>query len=329
MAYAPASNTTSTPSIAHLATVYYNRRALDQLMKQFVFMEATEPDEVPQRVGKTVQWFRYTLFAANTNPASEGAVGAGLPLTSTTVSATVAEYADYITLSTLLQETAIDDISANAAEQLGYRAGITVDTIVQTELNSTTTPELNTLGATLAVTDIRRAIALLAGIDVRPKDGTDYVGIIHPYVLYDLKSDNTAGGFIDVMRYANPNVFLGASGGENFAGQGYEAGKVEGCRLMKSTNVKTSGSAPNVLYYVYIVGKGAIGAVDLAGSGPSKVMDPEKQRFKINVIKGGPQIADPEGMIGAACSYRFVFVAKLLDTTNYRYKMIKADSSIV
>ena len=58
-------------------------------------------------------------------------------------------------------------------------------------------------------------------------------------------------------------------------------------------------------------------------------MDPEKQSFKINVIKGGPQIADPEGMIGSAVSYRFVFAVKTLDSTTYRYKIVLSDSSII
>ena len=91
MAYSPASNTTNTATLAHLATVYYKTRALDQLKQMFMFLEGTEPDDIPQRVGKTVQWYRYTLFGANTTASSEGVVGTGLPLTSTTVSATVSE----------------------------------------------------------------------------------------------------------------------------------------------------------------------------------------------------------------------------------------------
>ncbi len=58
-------------------------------------------------------------------------------------------------------------------------------------------------------------------------------------------------------------------------------------------------------------------------------MDPEKQAFKINVVQGGPQIADPEGMIGCAVSYRFVFVAQTLDSTTYRYRIVYSDSSII
>ena len=325
MAYAPASNVTTTPTLTHLATVYYERKALDTLKKKFMFREACVPDVMPLRSGKTIQFYRYSLYSANTVPASEGTVGVGLPLTTTTISATVSEYADYVTISTLLTETAIDPITENASDMLGYRAGLSADTIARTEFDANVTSvQINTLGTTFAAADLRRSVMLLEGSDVRPQKGDDFVCIMHPYVLYDLMSDNTAGGFIDVLKYQNADKLL--AGGTAMSG---EAGKMAGCRIVKSTNVGSSGTAPNVKYYTYVVGQGAVGAIDLSGVGPTPVMDPDKQSFKINVIKGGPQIADPEGMIGSAVSYRFVYAVKTLDSTTYRYKIILSDSSII
>lgn len=319
MAYSPASNTTGTGSLRHLATVYYKKQALDQLMKLFYFMGAGEPDIVPMRSGKTVQYYRYSLFGSNTTGTTEGVVGSGLQLDTTTISATVTEYSDYLTGSSLLQDTAIDDIAANSAKQLGYRAGLSVDTICRLELDSaSSSTDMATGGANGSSSDLRRAKALLNGVDVHGKDGTDFMGVIHPYALYDILADNTAGGFIDVMRYSQPEVAMTG-----------EVGKIEGVRLVKSTNVATSGTAPNVLYSAYVIGEGAMGIVSLGGNGPSKVTDPRKQSFSVNVIAGKPQIADPEGKIGFAVSYRFVFVAKLLDTTTYRFKTIPMDSSII
>ena len=132
-------------------------------------------------------------------------------------------------------------------------------------------------------------------------------------------SDNSAGGFIDVNKYSRPETLINQA----------EEGMIAGTRIISSTNVNTSGTAPNVLYYTYIVGKGAVGVVDLAGSGPSDVSNPEKQAFKTNVVKGGPNTADPEGNIGSFVSYRFVMVAKTLDSTNYRYRIVTADASLV
>lgn len=317
MAYQPAANVTTSAGLTHLASVWYNKKALDQLKVKFRFLSATEPDVLPKRSGKTVQWFRYALLGTKTQPAAEGVVGTSNTISTSTVQATVSEYADFITVSTLLQETAIDPIVQNAAEQLGYSAGLTVDTLVRLEFDSVySTVEQTMLGSAAAVNDLRKAKALLEGQNIAPKLGDDFLCIIHPYVLYDIVADTTVGGFTDVMKYANAQSLVTG-----------EVGRISGVRIVQTTNVKILSSQ---YYYAYFVGKGAVGAVDLAGSGPSKVQgDPDKQSFKINVINGGPQIADPEGMIGAAVSYRFVFVAKILDSSVYRFKMIKFDPSIV
>jgi len=326
MAYSPTPNATTTAALAHQATVWYNRRALDQLKRRFRFYNACEPDMVPRRSGKTVQWFRYTLLGANTTSAPEGTVGNSNTLATTTLSGTVAEYADFITVSTLLDETAIDPIVQNAAEQLGYAAGLSVDTIIKAAFDGQSSATLTpaTLGTYATVDDLRRCKALLEGADVRPKDDKYYYSIIHPYIIYDIKSDSTAGGFIDLMKWADPKVFLEPPNPFDDP-----VGVVENIKIWATTNVTTSGSAPNVLYSAYVVGRGAAGAVDLQGSGPSRVEDPSKQQFRINVIRGGPQIADPAGMIGAAVSYRYVFLTQILDTTNLRYRIFKPDASLV
>lgn len=327
MAYSPAGNLTGTSGINHLATVWYNRKALDQLKKRFRFYNACEPDMIPRRSGKTVQWFRYTLLGSNTSAASEGAIGTSNTLATTTVSGSVSEYSDYITVSTLLDETAIDPIVQNAAEQLGYSAGLSVDTLNKAEFDTNSSAVLSpgTIGAFATVDDLRRCKALLEGADVRPKDDDHYYAIVHPYIIYDIKSDNTAGGFIDLMKYQMADKsFVNTPNGFN-----EPVGVVDNIKIWQTTNVTTSGSAPNVLYSCYVVGRGAVGAVDLQGSGPTQVEDPSKQQFKINVIRGGPQIADPAGMIGAAVSYRYVYLAKTLDSTNLRYRIFKADASLV
>lgn len=329
MAYSPAGNQTTSAGLAHLATVWYNRRALDQLKKRFRFYNAMEPDMIPRRSGKTVQWFRYTLLGANTVPAPEGAVGNSNVLQTTTVSGTVSEYADFITVSTLLDETAIDPIVQNAAEQLGYSAGLSVDTINKAEFDNNTGAALSpgTIGTYVSVDDLRRAKAILEAGDIRPHMDNYYVAIMHPYAVYDMKSDNTAGGFIDLIKTAYMGKGSASPLLESENGFDEPVGIVDNVKIWATTNVTTTVVANRTKYRGYVVGRGAVGSVDLQGSGPSKVEDPSKQQFKINVIRGGPQIADPSGMIGAAVSYRYVYLAKTLDTT-YRYRYFDAYVSL-
>lgn len=321
MAYSPAGNTTLTGSLTHLASVYYKKKGLDVLKKQLRFNSVSEPDMIPKRVGPTVQWYRYTLPSSNINPSSDGVVGTSQVLATTTISATVSQYSDFYSLSTFLEDTAIDPIVENTVEMASYRAALSVDTIIRTEYDANSTPVINTIGATISAADFRECKALLNGLDLRegPRGRSEFTCIIHPYALYDLMSDNSAGGFIDVNKYSRPETLINQA----------EEGTIAGINIISSTNVKTSGSAPSVLYYTYIVGRGAVGVVELSGVGPSDVEDPDKQAFKTNVVKGGPNTADPEGNIGSFVSYRFVMVAKTLDSTNYRYRVVKADASLV
>lgn len=322
MAYQPAGVTTQSSTLAHLATVHYKREALDTLRQMFRFANVCEPDEIPLRVGKTAQWYRYSVFGANTTPSSEGVVGTSLVPTTATISATVSEYSDFITTSSLLEETAIDPVVENCSRELGYRAGLTVDTLGRIEFDANSGQNVNMLGATTTVGDLRNVIAILKTNLVRPKDDGYFRGICHPYITYDLQSDNTAGGFIDMARWLKPEVM---SEGANLG----LVGRAAGVDIYESTNVGTSGTAPNVIYNFYIVGNRAVGMVDLAGRGPSKVTDPTKQSFAIATGKGGPALADPEGKIGSFVSYRFVMVFKTMDTTTLRFRSLQSDASLI
>lgn len=315
----PAGNLTVTPSLQHLATVYYKKKGLDVLRQMNRFQDLCMPDDLPLRSGKTVQWYRYSTFGASTTPHSEGAPGLSLTMGTNIVSGSVSEYADYVSVSTLLQDTSISNELKAAATELGYRASISVDTITRAEFDSPTTAvEVNTLGANFAAADVRSVVAILKANNVRPFDDGEFRAVIHPYITFDLQSDNTAGGFIDQLKYAQPGNMMSG-----------EIGKIANTRIVESTNVKTSGTAPDVLYYCYIVGNGAVGAVDLEGNGPSKVTDPSKEAFKVAMVPGGPNAVDPEGVIGGYASYRFVYLAKVLDATTYRYRLVKANASMV
>lgn len=323
MAYAPPGNSTQTPSLAHQATVYYDRVGLDRLEQMYRFRSVCDLYTLPLNAGKTWQSYRFTLPGANTVPSSE-TVGTAFTQTSTTVSATIEQYSDFTSSSELLMLTDIAQTTTRMADDMSYRAAKTSDTIFRTEFDANSGALVSTLGTAFSAADVRKQVMTLAGNDVRPREGGqlvgtgEYVGVGHPFVLHDLIADNTAGGFIDVMKYADA--------GRAISG---EIGKIAGCRWLMTTNVNTSGSAPAVLYSTYVVGQGAVGAIDLSGKGPSNVVDPRNDRFKLNIVPGGPSPADPEGNIGQYVSYWFATAAKTLDTTTLRYRVVQADASIV
>ena len=168
---------------------------------------------------------------------------------------------------------------------------------------------------------------LTTAIDVQPFEEGEFLAIMHPYTSYDVVNDPAAAGLADIFKYTNvkdtPLV--------KYEDRGVVT-HVAGCKVIESTNVKVTAGTPNT-YRSYVFGLNAVGAVDLEGRGPSDITDPAKQRFKINIVKGEPSIADPEGIIGAAVSYNFVFTALVLEGPagiggSYRYKTLDPESSI-
>ena len=320
MAYQPAVNTTQSSGMLQLATVYYKKVGLKALRAKFRFYQGTMPDDIPQRSGKTVQWFRDVPLSYDTTPAAEGVVGNGIPLSATTYTATVSEYSNFTSVSSLLQETAINNMIEMASTEMSYMAAYTVDTIVRVAMENGGATIQTPIGSYLALNDFRKQSRLLEGRNVLGMFGDNYLAITNPWNIYDVTSDNTAGGFLDAVKYTDKMQALSG-----------EVGMASNCRIISSTVVGNDGvAAPNTKYYNYFIGQEAFGAVALSGRGPSDVQDPDKQTFKLNVIAGGPSPADPAGEIGTYVAYRFVFTTVgLSDSTAYRYAIVKADSSII
>jgi N4-gp56 family major capsid protein len=319
MAAVPVGTTTQNPGLLHQASaIYFVKKGLDRLMPELYFWQLGYKVTLPRNMGKTVQMFRFNLPGANTVPAAEGVNPNPVPQSSYPITSIVEQYSDYMDSSALYDETDINSIgsAAQMVEDLSFRAAISVDGIVRAELDSNTAYTILTLGANLTVADFKASVALMRGSNVRPYSSGDWMAVIHPYVEYDLISDNTAGGFIDCMKYQNGTKLLNG-----------EIGKVAGCRLMTSTNVNITGTAPNQLFSAYVFGYQAFAVIPLAGKGPSDVTDPKNERFKVSVVKPGIGPANPTGEVGTIASYRFVMATKLTDPQ--RMRIIQCDASLV
>jgi N4-gp56 family major capsid protein len=321
VAYGPPGNTVQSAGLNHQAAFYYDRLGLEKLKPMLRFVQVCEPRALPKNSGRTIQWYRFTVANAKTAVAADGVIDTAVPLASNTASSTVEEYNDFTSSSQLLEDT---DVAAFVEEMVDFestRAAITVDTLARIEADSNSSAQVSPQGSYFGAIDARANVTRLKALNVLPASGQEWYGIIHPYLEYDIMSDNTAGGFIDVMKYANPSQILNG-----------EIGKINGVRFMSTTNVGTSGSSPNVLYNAYIFGRQALLMVDLSGSSPQQIADPLNQRFQTFVTKGGPSAVDPAGTIGTYVAYRFVTAFKTAYTSNeaqYRYRIIQADASLV
>lgn len=330
MAYQPAGNLTTTSTINHLATVYYNRVAEDQLRTTNLSWKLVDDRMIPQRQGKTIQFFRYDNLGANTTATAEGQVGTSLALTSNNFSATVSQYSDFISFSDLLADTAIDPIVEAGADQLGFRAALSTDNINFAELDTAAggggDADLALVGEFFTASDAWNARSVMTGLNIRALRDSYFEGLIHPHVSYDLLRDPAVDGFMQLqMRPGSDQRNLLITPPDHSQSP---IAIVGGVRFWETSNVTKITGTPNK-WRVYIAGRGAMAAIDLAGRGPQRTLDHARDRFRVNIVRPGLSVADPEGKIRAFASYNFVYVAKLLDTTNERYRTIDAPSSIV
>ena len=287
-------------------------------------------DVVPKREGKTITWFRYTNAPAATSQSPEGIVPTSLAMPpSKTVSATAAQYADYITTSDVLRDTAPDPHMEYLADQLGFRAAYTVDNITRAIIDNESGASQSPLATYLTAKDFRASWFILQGRNVRPfKDGL-MSALIHPYIAFDVVNDPAANGLADIFKYTDPEKAGGIKIGDRDL-----VAVVGNCRIVQSTNVNLTAGTPNK-WRTYIFGLNGIGGVSLSGYEPSHVTDPNKQAFKVfsKVLKE-PEVANPTGQIGGFVSYNWMWAAKVLEGPagiggQFRYVYIDAPSSIV
>jgi N4-gp56 family major capsid protein len=325
MAFNPAGNLSTSSQFTHFISTYYDRVALKPLRKQFLFWMGCDDRVMPLKNGKTIQFYRYSNLGANLNTTPEGTTGTASEMAgSTTVSATVSQYADFTSLSDMLVDTAMDgDIVAVASDQLGYRAGLTFDTIVRNVADASSgSTVISLLGDYLSGADLANIRHRFRGLDIKGFKNGRFPTIVHPYVSYDLIHDPSVGGFMDINKNGPSAAKL-----QNLPETGPLV-SFNNCDVYESTNVTVTSGSPNT-YRCYFFGQEGIAAIDLAGRGPTRTKDQDQMAFKIHVQKNlGPSLASPEGKIRAFCSYNVVFVAKLLDTTNYRLRLIDAPTSL-
>ena len=329
MAYAPTTNTSTAAGLAHAHAVLFRKKGLDRVTKKFVFGQACMDDSLEKNSGRTIQWYRLNNLSASTTNTTEGTIGTTLNYTSNVVQATPTQYSDFITVSDLNLATSIAPELQNAGELLGYRGGLSVDTmtrkVIDAEHESVKwTPTHPSSYARVA--DFRGMGKSLQAVDVPMFESNEFLAIIHPFVSYDLINDPAAGGLADIFKYSSPNN----SALVKMEDRGVVT-HVAGTKIIESTNVATPATST---YRGYFFGMGAIGKVSLSGKGPADVTDPKKQRFNVSIVPAsGPSVADPEGVIGGFASYNFVFVPVILEGPagiggTYRFKTSNFVSSI-
>ena len=283
-------NVTSDTGLSVEMKTFYDMTLIDEASAQLVHDQFGQKRPIPANGGKTIEFRKFSNLAKATTALTEGVTPNGKKLNVTSITATVAQYGDYIVQSDILELTALDNTILEATKILGKQAGLTLDTVTRNVLISGTNvnycPKVATNGtetevtsrsaldttAKLTVKEIQKAVAKLRANNAPTING-DYVAIVHPYVAYDLMRDPE---WIEAHKYAQPdNLYTG------------EIGKVAGVRFVQSSEaaILFGESCPTGLgvFCTLIFGEGAYGVTEITGGGLQTIV---KQ-------KGSAGTADP------------------------------------
>ena len=287
------STTSFTPGsddLSSLNKTFYDTELLDNAREKLIFTQLGKKQALPANHGRTIEFRRWRTLG-RISALTEGVIPTGKKMGQVAITATLAQYGDYVTVSDVLDLHAIDDVILGATEELGASAGETADILVRNTLiggtqilfadaytsgsyASTPTNEAglqSALGTSntvcnLTPTMVNKATTMLKKSAKGLKySGQYYVAVIHPDVVYDLRQD---AAWLDAHKYAAPE--------EIFSG---EVGRLHGVRFIESNNapvIKKSGQT-YATYKTIFLAKDAFAVIDPEGGGLRTIIKSAKE----------------------------------------------------
>ena len=288
-------STTGASGMSAEMKTFYEKRLIDQAEPALVHDQFGDPYPIPANGGKNIEFRKYDSLPKATTPLTEGVTPDGQTMNVSTVTAEVRQYGGWVPITDTLQLTSIDNNILQATKIIASQAGRTLDTIVRDVLAGGTNvlyaPKIGEGGAETAVTSratldatcqltsdlIARAATQLKAMNADPI-GTSFVGIIHPYVAYDLRRDPD---WIDVHKYAQPDEIYNG-----------EIGTLHGVRFVETSEAKiwkgTGCPAGLAVFSTLILGAHAYGSTEIEGGGLEHIVkqlgygdDPLNQRASV------------------------------------------------
>lgn len=295
-------------------TEFYDRTLLFRAVAYFVHTKFGQVRDIPRNGGTaTIKFRRYGNLSAATTALSEGVTPTGSQLSVTDITATVAQYGDYITITDVIDYESKDPVLIEAAEILGDQMGDTLDQLTRDVLAAGTVVTYVGQSSRVAITtsdlitatEVRKGVRTLknakarrvtrminasTGIATEPVSAA-YIGLCHPDTTYDLQDET---GWVPVEKYSSSiNVM------EN------EVGKLNDCRFIESTNCKVfsaAGAGGIDVYATLLLGMDAYGITRISGEAVKNIIKP----------LGSAGTADALDQ-RATSGWKATFVAKILN----------------
>jgi len=293
-------------------TEFYSRALLFRAVAYFVHTKYGQVKDIPKNGGtNTVKFRRYGNLSAATTALSEGVTPSGSSLSVTDITAAVAQYGDYITITDVIDYESKDPVLVEAAEVLGDQMGDTIDQLTRDVLAAgtvvtyvgqsdrvsistsdlITATEVRKMVRTLKNAKARRITRMInssTGVATEPVSAA-YIAFCHPDTTYDLQDET---GWVPVEKYSSSMNVM-----EN------EVGKLNDVRFIESTNCKIfsgAGAGAIDVYGTLFLGMDAYGLTRISGEAVKNIVKP---------LGSGDDPLDQRATSG----WKITFVAKILN----------------
>lgn len=274
---------------------YYDRNLLDRAIPSDVHGRFGQVRPIATRSGNQIKFRRYEALPTALQPLVEGVTPSGSQITTTDVTATLAQYGDYVNVSDMVDLTNQDAVLTEVGMVLGEQAGTTVDQIRRdvlaagTNVIYTNGSARNTTNTVLTSVALRTAIRFInrqngkylkniiqadqnvSTVGIR----SAYIGLVHPDTEAQLES---IPGYIPISEYSDA-----------MKAEDDECGAYRNIRFFRSTNCKvfinagaavstdgmiSTGAVNNDVYATLIIAANAYGVCPLSGQALQNIIKP-------------------------------------------------------
>jgi N4-gp56 family major capsid protein len=290
----------TTTTLSQQMSIFYDKLFLERAMLALRYDFGATKKTLPLQAGKTIYFNRMTPLAVATTAITEGTTPSAVSMSSTIVSATVAQYGTYTAVSDLFSLTSIDVGLKEHVAVMAQNAGETIDTLIAAELSGNTTNVQYANGkvalSSLAITDtltgaeIRKAVRTLKVAKARMFPEGMFRAIVPAAAAYDLRGST---------EWQNSLIYTDSSDYKKGV-----LGSIHGVRFVETNNQITESSTVTV-YHTYVFGDGAYVMINLEGQADQRIF----------VKNPGPSDTSNPIDVYSTVGWKVNFVAKTLNSS--------------
>ena len=287
-------STTTLTQVPPGTAAFYDRNLLERAVPADIHGRFGQNRPLSLRSGNQIKFRRYTALTPATTALTEGVTPSGSSLSVTDITATIAQYGDFVTITDMVDMVNQDPVLTEAGKILGEQGGTTIDQVRRDVLvagtnviyaNGSARASVNTV---IDAGDLKTAIRTLERQNaktikemVKPSTGIGtvairpaYIGLVHPDTVAVLESIT---GYTSIENYSSQMDSMPD-----------EVGAYRNIRFVKSTNAKvfadggaiggsnvisTTGTNADV-YATLILAADAYGVIPLGGKAMENIVTP-------------------------------------------------------